>query len=167
MQQKLHFLQRQLNAFANTSKRKLGLYSRVVESRSKKQRGYQSFSERSYAGSIVLEAGWVGSYGVVVLCWNCSCWCLVAWGEDKWNTLSTLFVLAFRAVGLWDNFNFFVGRLFDFGSGIGAVGWRRTLSSVFLSKGLAGVASRLEAKESVRIDHRSSFSWVSKKDKCK
>jgi hypothetical protein len=61
--------------------------------------------------------------------------CLVAREDNGMvGTLSSLFVLAFRRAG---NFGFFVGRLFDFGSGIGAVGWRRTFSSVFLSKGLA------------------------------
>jgi hypothetical protein len=67
-------------------------------------------------------------------------WCLVAREDNGMvGTLSSLFVLVFRRAG---NFGFFVGRLFDFGSGIGAVGWRGTFSSVFLGKGLAKVAWR-------------------------
>jgi hypothetical protein len=71
MQQKLHSLRRQLNAFAKYKQKEIENFTHALSSLgAKKQRGYQSFSERSYARSIVLEAGWVGSYGAAVLCWN-------------------------------------------------------------------------------------------------
>jgi hypothetical protein len=70
------------------------------------------------------------------------------WGSRTDTLSSTFLVLLFlRVVGLWGNFDFFMRKFFDFRSGIGTVGWRRrTFSSIFLSKGLARVSIRLEAK---------------------